>query len=68
MNEIDEIKQRFADIRYEVSVVRYELKFRKLMRAIKAGFNQLQRRDERGRWTAEGGVEVTTYAARRCSS
>jgi hypothetical protein len=61
MNEIDEIKQRFADIRYEVSVVRYELKFRKLMSAIKAGFNRLQPRDERGRWTAEGGVEVTTY-------
>jgi hypothetical protein len=61
VNEIDEIKQGLADIRYEVSVIRFELKFRKLMRAIKAGFNRLQPRDERGRWTAEGGVEVTTY-------
>jgi hypothetical protein len=31
------------------------------MRAMKANFNPGQRRDERGRWTAEGGVEVTTY-------
>jgi hypothetical protein len=61
MNEIDAIKQGFAEISYEVSVVRYELAFGKLLRAIKAGFNEEQRRDERGRWTAEGGIEVTTF-------
>jgi hypothetical protein len=61
MNEIRAIRQNLADIQYEVSVIRYELSFRKLMRAIKAGFNRDQRRDERGRWTAEGGIEVTTF-------
>jgi hypothetical protein len=35
--------------------------FRKFMRAVKAGFDENQPRDERGRWTAEGGVEVITY-------
>lgn len=63
MNEIREIRQNPADIQYDVSVIRYELKFRKLMRAIKAGFNRLQPRDERGRWTAEGGIEVTTFGS-----
>jgi hypothetical protein len=48
MNEIDEVKQGLADIRYEVSLLRFELKFRKLMSAIKAGFNRLQPRDEEG--------------------
>ena len=42
-------------------MVRYELAFRKLIQALKAGFNENQPRDERGCWTTEGGVEVTTY-------
>ena len=61
MTEIREIRQALEDIRYERIVVRAELAFRKFMRAVKAGFNENQPRDERGRWTAEGGVEVTTY-------
>jgi hypothetical protein len=61
MNEIREIRQALEDVRYERIVVRADLAFRKFMRTVKAGFNELQRRDERGRWTAEGGVEVTTY-------
>jgi hypothetical protein len=61
MNEIREIRQALEDIRYERIVVRAELAFRKFMRAVKAGYNELQPRDERGRWTAEGGVEVTTH-------
>jgi hypothetical protein len=61
MNEIREIRRALDDIKYEVIVVRAELAFRKLMRAVKAGFNEEQPRDERGRWTAEGGIEVTTY-------
>jgi hypothetical protein len=63
MNEIREIRQALEDIRYEVIVVRAEPAFRKLMRAVKAGFNRDQRRDERGRWTAEGGVEVTIFGS-----
>jgi hypothetical protein len=61
MNEIREIRRALDDIKYEVIVIRAELAFRKLMRAVKAGFNEEQPRDERGRWTAEGGIEVTTY-------
>jgi hypothetical protein len=61
MNEIREIRQALEDIRYERIVVRAGLAFRKFLQAVKAGFNENQPRDERGRWTAEGGVEVTTY-------
>jgi hypothetical protein len=61
MNEIREIRQALEDIRYERIVVRADLAFRKFIQAVKAGFNENQHRDERGRWTAEGGVEVTTY-------
>jgi hypothetical protein len=61
MNEIREIRQALEDIRYQRIVVRAELAFRKFLQAVKAGFNENQPRDERGRWTAEGGVEVTTY-------
>jgi hypothetical protein len=61
MSEIREIRRALDDIKYEVIVVRAELAFRKLMRAVKAGFNEEQPRDERGRWTVEGGIEVTTY-------
>jgi hypothetical protein len=61
MNDIREIRQALEDIRYERIVVRAELAFRNFMQAVKAGFNENQPRDERGRWTAEGGIEVTTY-------
>ena len=61
MNEIREIGQALEDVRYGRIVVRAELVFRNFVRTFKAGFNELQPRDERGRWTAEGGVEVTTY-------
>ena len=61
MNEIREIRRGPDEIGYELSVVRYELAFRKLIQALKAGFNEEQPRDQRGRWTVEGGIEVTTY-------
>ena len=63
MNEIREIRQALEDIRFERIVVRSELAFRKFIRAVKAGFNEDQPRDERGRWTAEGGIEVTTFGS-----
>ncbi len=61
MDGVREIRRSLDDIKYEASVVRYVLAFRKLMRAVKAGFNEEQPRDERGRWTVEGAIEVTTY-------
>jgi hypothetical protein len=61
MKEIREIRRVSDHIGYELSVVRCEFAFRKLIQALKAGFNQAQPRDERGRWTAEGGIEVTTF-------
>jgi hypothetical protein len=61
MNEIREIRRGPDEIGYERSVIRYELAFRKLIQALKAGFNEEQPRDQRGRWTVEGGIEVTTY-------
>jgi hypothetical protein len=48
MNEIREIRQALEDIRYERIVVRAELAFRNFVRAFKAGYNELQPRDERG--------------------
>src|SRR3954470_12163440 len=61
MSDIREIRHASDDIGYQLTVLRYELAFRKLIQALKAGFNENQPRDERGRWTTEGGVEVTTY-------
>ena len=61
MYELSDIRRSLANVRYQVASVRAEPKFRKLMLALKAGFNRDRPRDERGRWTSEGGVEVTTY-------
>lgn len=44
-----------------LKAIRSELAFRRILRATgKAGYKDEQPRDERGRWTSEGGVEVTT--------
>jgi len=49
--------------KYELVAIKAELKFRKLLRAaVKAGFNEDEPRDELGRWTTAGGIEVTTYS------
>jgi hypothetical protein len=39
MNKLDECRQTLAQIRYEASAFRADLKFRKFLRAVKAGFN-----------------------------
>lgn len=44
-----------AALKYQLISVVWELKFRRLVRAIKAGFKPSQIRDERGRWTLEDG-------------
>ena len=46
----------------ELRAIKNELAFRRILRlAGKAGYRDDQPRDERGRWTSEGGVEVTEY-------
>lgn len=54
LSELRWEKRRLAELRRELTVIRYELKFRRLMRALKAGFNPDQPRDELGRWTDDG--------------
>lgn len=45
-----------------LKAIKSELAFRRILRvAGKAGYRGDQPRDERGRWTSEGGVEVTEY-------
>jgi hypothetical protein len=62
MNELDECGRTLAQIRYEVGVVRADFKFRKFLRAVKAGFNADQPRDDDGRWTATGADQVDIAA------
>jgi hypothetical protein len=62
MNELDECEQNLAQMRYEVSVFRADLKFRKFLRAVKAGFNADQPRDDDGRWTATGTDQIDIAA------
>lgn len=62
MGELLEMKRNLLIWKDEINVIKRELIFRRLMRAAtKAGFNKDEPRDERGRWTSGGGVEVTTY-------
>lgn len=61
MDELLQMKRNMALWKGTISAIKTELISRRLMRgATKAGFNPNERRDERGRWTSEGGVEVTT--------
>ncbi|MDO8978992.1 MAG: hypothetical protein Q7V17_07150 [Afipia sp.] len=54
MNILQDIERKIIRLKEEVSIVRADLKFRKLAHAIKAGFNPDQPRDEDGRWTGTG--------------
>jgi hypothetical protein len=63
MKDIREIRQALEDARYQSIVFRADLAFKNFVQTVKAGFNRLQPRDERGRWTAEGGIEVTTFGS-----
>jgi hypothetical protein len=61
MDELLEMRRNLSLWKDEISAIKREFIFRRLMRAAtKAGFNEDEPRDERGRWTSEGGVEVTT--------
>jgi hypothetical protein len=63
MNELDKCRQALSQIRYEVSAIRADLKFRKFLRAVKDGFDRDEPRDDDGRWTATG-ADLINIAAR----
>lgn len=45
-----------AELKFQVLSIKVELKFRRLVRALKANFNPAQPRDGRGWWTDQGGA------------
>jgi hypothetical protein len=68
MNAITVMKRQLEDLRYDLSVVNVELKFRKLMRMLDAKFDPDQPRDELGRWTdatVSQTDEITDFSAAR---
>ncbi|HEY8333650.1 MAG TPA: hypothetical protein VIQ05_07625 [Tardiphaga sp.] len=61
MDTLLEIKFSLLEMSKELSKIKQELKLRRLLRAsIKAGFDPNEPRDELGKWTSEGGIEVET--------
>jgi hypothetical protein len=62
------MRRQLQHISYDLSVVKAEIKFRKLMRMLDAKFDPDQPRDELGRWTdidASQNNEVTDFSAAR---
>lgn len=49
MTGLDEERALLAELKFQLLSVVWELKFRRLMRALKANFNPAQPRDEHGR-------------------
>jgi hypothetical protein len=61
MNGLLDFKRGLSFMADELSDIKRELIFRRLLRlTIKAGYKPDQDRDERGRWTSEGDVTVET--------
>lgn len=54
METISKIRRQVAELSYELATVKYELTFRKMMRALQVKFDPDQPRDEIGRWTGAG--------------
>jgi hypothetical protein len=60
MDLLIETKKDLLHLKSELLDIKVELKFARLVRAaVKAGFNQDQPRDERGRWTDAGSISPT---------
>lgn len=55
MSRLNKERALLAELKFQLVSIAAELKFRKLIQAIKAGFNPSQPRDERGRWTGGSG-------------
>lgn len=47
-----------VELKFQLASIAVELKFRRLMRALKANFNPAQPRDERGRWALQNGRQL----------
>ncbi len=61
MELLIETRREFLRLKGELLDIKVELKFARFLRAaVKAGFKEEQLRDELGRWTSGGGVQVTT--------
>lgn len=54
MTGLNDERALLAELKFQLVSVVWELKFRRLVRTIKANFNPAQPRDERGRWTDAG--------------
>ena len=51
METFSTIRRQVAELSYALATVKYELTFRKMMRALQVKFDRYQPRDEIGRWT-----------------
>ncbi len=60
MDTLIKLRRHIIQAKHEIASIKAEIAFRRLMLAIKAGFNPDQPRDELGQWTTGGGVTVTT--------
>ncbi len=66
MDLLIETKKDLLRLKSELLDIKVELKFARFLRAaVKAGFNQDQPRDERGRWTDAGSGSADISAQRR---
>jgi hypothetical protein len=65
MELLIETRNELLRLKGELLNIKVELKLARVLRAaVKAGFNQDQPRDERGRW-ADAGSESTDFSAQR---
>lgn len=58
MTGVNEERTLLAELKFQLVSVLWELKFRRLVRALKANFNPAQPRDEHGRWTDENRRQI----------
>jgi hypothetical protein len=64
MDTLRDIERTIGRLKSEAIATRAELKFRKLMHALKAGFDSGQLRDEYGRWTDGGHTGLSNTPAK----
>jgi hypothetical protein len=60
--ELKRLRNDLSRLHCEFLSLKFDLKLRKLMLALKDGFNEAQPRDEDGKWTADGGAPFDVAA------